>query len=115
MEEENRAILHHLEARDELMIALLRSPTALEDNILETGEQQDEDPLAHRLWPCLAASSWRPPGAIHVERACVAPTIRRRDVALPRQKSRMRNTGRRSLIRGMICPSGRAPSGAERR
>jgi len=75
VEEENRAILHHLEARDELMIALLRSPTALEDNILETVEQQDEDPIAHHPWPCLAASSWRPPGATRVEQACVASTV----------------------------------------
>ena len=33
-EEENRAILHHLEAQDELMIALLRSLTALEGTLL---------------------------------------------------------------------------------
>ena len=39
MEEENRAILHYLEAQDELMIALLRTRTALEDNILEAVEQ----------------------------------------------------------------------------
>lgn len=44
-EEENRAILHHLEAQDELMIALLRSLTALEGTILATVEQRDEDPI----------------------------------------------------------------------
>ena len=46
-EEENRAILHHLEAQDELMIALLRSVRALEGKILETVEQRDEEPIAH--------------------------------------------------------------------
>src|SRR5579883_3466235 len=46
-EEENRAILHHLEAQDELMIALLRALTALEGKVLETVEQRDEDPITH--------------------------------------------------------------------
>jgi uncharacterized membrane protein len=46
-EEENRAILHHLEAQDELMIALLRSVRALEAKIFETVEQRDEEPIAH--------------------------------------------------------------------
>ncbi len=48
-EEENRAILHHLEAQDELMITLLRSLKALEGKILETVEERDErdeDPIA---------------------------------------------------------------------
>lgn len=38
-EEENRAILHHLEAQDELMITLLRSLKVLESKVLETVEQ----------------------------------------------------------------------------
>ncbi len=46
-EEENRAILHHLEAQDELMITLLRSLKALEGKILETVEERDEDPIVH--------------------------------------------------------------------
>jgi uncharacterized membrane protein len=46
-EEENRAILHHLEAQDELMIALLRSLTALEGKVLETVELRDADALTH--------------------------------------------------------------------
>ena len=46
-EEENRAILHHLEAQDELMITLLRSLTALEGKILETVEEGGEDALTH--------------------------------------------------------------------
>lgn len=46
-EEENRAILHHLEAQDALMIALLRSLTALEGKILERVEPRDEDALTH--------------------------------------------------------------------
>ncbi len=44
-EEENRAILHHLEAQDELMITLLRSLKALEGKILETVAERDEDPI----------------------------------------------------------------------
>jgi uncharacterized membrane protein len=44
-EEENRAILHHLEAQDELMIVLLRSLKAVENKILHTVEQLDEDPI----------------------------------------------------------------------
>ncbi len=46
-EEENRAILHHLEAQDELMITLLRSLKALEGKILETVAERDEDPITH--------------------------------------------------------------------
>lgn len=41
-EEENRAILHHLEAQDELMIVLLRSLQAIESRILETVDQHEE-------------------------------------------------------------------------
>ncbi len=44
-EEENRAILHHLEAQDELMITVLRSLRALENKILETVEERDDDPI----------------------------------------------------------------------
>jgi uncharacterized membrane protein len=46
-EEENRAILHHLEAQDELLIVLLRSLTAVERTVLEKAEQLDEDLLPH--------------------------------------------------------------------
>jgi hypothetical protein len=72
--EENRAIVQHREAQDELMITLFRSLTALEDKILEPVEQQDDDPFTHLLSPCLAASSWWPPGATRAERACVTST-----------------------------------------
>ncbi len=46
-EEENRAILHHLEAQDDLMITLLRSLKALEGKIQVTVEQRDDDPIVH--------------------------------------------------------------------
>lgn len=41
-EEENRAILHHLEAQDDLMIVLLRSLQAIESRVLETVDQHEE-------------------------------------------------------------------------
>jgi uncharacterized membrane protein len=41
-EEENRAILHHLEAQDDLMIVLLRSLQAIESRVLETVDQPEE-------------------------------------------------------------------------
>lgn len=46
-EEENRAILHHLEAQDELMIVLLRSLQAIESRILETVDQPEEGTVKH--------------------------------------------------------------------
>jgi uncharacterized membrane protein len=46
-EEENRAILHHLEAQDELMIVLLRSLKAIESSVVETVDQLEEDAVDH--------------------------------------------------------------------
>lgn len=46
-EEENRAILHHLEAQDELMIALLRSLKAIESCVLQTVDHVDQETVKH--------------------------------------------------------------------
>jgi uncharacterized membrane protein len=46
-EEENRAILHHLEAQDELMIVLLQSLKAIESSVVETVDQLEEDAVDH--------------------------------------------------------------------
>jgi uncharacterized membrane protein len=46
-EEENRAILHHLEAQDELMIVLLRSLKAIESRVLETVDRLEEGTVEH--------------------------------------------------------------------
>jgi uncharacterized membrane protein len=46
-EEENRAILHHLEAQDDLMIALLRSLKAIESRVVETVDQLEENAVDH--------------------------------------------------------------------
>ena len=46
-EEENRAILRHLEAQDELMIVLLRSLKSIESRILKTADQFQEGTVRH--------------------------------------------------------------------
>jgi uncharacterized membrane protein len=46
-EEENRAILHHLEAQDDLMIALLQSLKAIESRVVETVDQLEEHAVDH--------------------------------------------------------------------
>lgn len=46
-EEENRAIVHHLETYDELLIVLLQSPRAIESRVPETVDQIDGGAVEH--------------------------------------------------------------------